>query len=584
MSGENSAAAAGTSRALTLPTNLVARTDMLLLIAVLLTVALKFLFVFRININWDEFFFLSFVHDYLRGSLTQRLQTFHVHLFSWLAGLEADEIHQIIAGRLVMAALASASAALLYGISRRFLTRDGALFGVLAYLATTVVIEHGTSFRADPIATFLALLSLFLILRVPAGVAGMALAGIAMALSMLITIKSGLYVAVIGALIWCLGSNTRDRARLFFAFALPFTLAFTVAYLFHATNLPASASRSAAGFVRGAASKVFLEDGLFPRWADMMIVVAANPLFWFMAIYGVTIAWTTSRRDGGNIGVKRWLLLTLALPLLTPFFYRNAFAYYYVFILPPAAIFIGLSYESYRQRASVSKSRLAALLMPLLVAAQCAFLVANCARFLPDAIGPQRATLNAVHTVFPEPVPYIDGYGIVASFPRDAFFMSSWGMDRYHAVGEAVFPDLVAQAQPPLLLADSPSLYAALIPDITVSDSRKLLPEDVRFLKDNYVQHWGMLFVAGKRMELPSDGGSTAFDIVIAGDYRLEAIAPVRIDGHWLKPGDVVTLAAGWHDLSAGLARGNAVLRWADALPPPEGEAVDLFAFFDADS
>src|SRR5262249_30518901 len=158
------------------------------------------------------------------------------------------------------------------------------------------------------------------------------------------------------------------------------------------------------------------------------------------------------------------------------FFYRNAFAYCYVLILPPAAILIGMSYESYRERATVSGSRLAALLMPLLIAAQCAFLVVNSVRLLPDKIEPQRVTLAAVHAVFPDPVPYIDGYGAVASFPRYAFFMSSWGMAHYHAIGEPVFPDLVAQGQPPLLLADSPSLYGALIPDIAISDRRKLLP------------------------------------------------------------------------------------------------------------
>jgi hypothetical protein len=316
----------------------------------------------------------------------------------------------------------------------------------------------------------------------------------------------------------------------------------------------------------------------------MMVVVASNPLFWFMAIYGATIAWTTAQRSGRNADAKRWLPLALALPLLTPFFYRNAFDYFYVFILPPAVIFIGLSYQEYRQRASNSESRLAALLMPLLVAAQCAFLVANGIRFLPDAIGPQRVTLAAVHAVFPEPVPYIDGYGVVASFPRHAFFMSSWGMDRYRAIGKAVFPDLVAQAQPPLLLADSPSLYAALMPDIAISDQRELLSEDIRFLKDNYVQLWGMLFVPGKQIELPSDSGNIDFSIVIAGDYRLEATTPVSVDGSRVKPGDVVALAAGKHVLNAGSAKGSAILRWASALSPPVGEAVDLFTFFEADS
>ena len=61
--------------------------------------------------------------------------------------------------------------------------------------------------------------------------------------------------------------------------------------------------------------------------------------------------------------------------------------------------------------------------------------------------------LAAVHATFPEPVPYIGGYGVVASFPRQGFFMSSWGVEDYHRARVPIFADIVARTQPPLLLA-----------------------------------------------------------------------------------------------------------------------------------
>jgi len=583
MSGEWTSASANGLRSDSMPVGRFRAEDLLPAI-VLVALAFKFLLVFRININWDEFYFLSLVHDYLRGTLNGRFQTLHVHLFTWLPTLHTDEAEQIIAGRLVMAATAAASALLLYGIARRFLSRAGALFGVLAYLSTTVVVEHGTSFRTDPIATLLVLLSLYLILRKPGGTASMAIAGIAMAAAMLITIKSVFYLLVIGATIPALTSGIRGCIRAALAFALPFALALAAGYMLHAASLAETVPPSATGFLRGTASKVFLKDGLFPRWADLVMVVAYNPLFWFMAIHGAAIASRAARANAKTVGWEAWLPLILALPLLTPFFYRNAFAYYYVFILPPASILIGLSFEAFRRRAADPADRRAALFSPILVTLQCVIFAAGIFRLLPDQIEPQRATLAAVHEVFPHPVPYIDGYGVVASFQRHGFFMSSWGMDGYHDAGRPVYPALVARAQPPLLLADSPSLYAALIPDVTVAERRVLLPEDIAFLKENYLQHWGMLFVAGKRIELPASGDPAAFDIAVAGAYRLEAAAAVTIDGKRQEPRDVVTLAIGRHSLEAGTMTGEVVLRWAAALPPPPGEPPSLMAFFGAKS
>ena len=44
----------------------------------------------------------------------------------------------------------------------------------------------------------------------------------------------------------------------------------------------------------------------------------------------------------------------------------------------------------------------------------------------------QRAVVAAVHRIFPEPVPYLDHGGVMASFPKVNFFMSSWGVDDLH--------------------------------------------------------------------------------------------------------------------------------------------------------
>jgi len=404
-----------------------------------------------------------------------------------------------------------------------------------------------------------------------------ALAGVATGLAALITIKTAFYLPVIAGVIWCASPSIGDRARLAAAFSVALALSSGTLYLAHGASLKSEPQIAAASYLGGAASKVLFEDGLFPRWADFLIVVSQNPFFWIMAVVGAGLVWRKARSASNR---EDWLPLVLALPLLTPLIYRNAFAYYFVFALPSAAVLIALFYAEQRRRAAAEPNSPAIAVIALMVAAHGILLGVNAWRNHGDKITPQRTVLAAVHDMFPRPVPYIDGYGVVGTFPRYGFFMSSWGMQIYQKTGRPYYPDLVAQAQPPLLLADSASLYAALIPGVTVKEERRLLPEDVRFLQDNYVQHWGLIFVAGKKLRPPAAGGRAGFETAIAGDYRLEAAAPLTIDGVSVQPGEIVTLGSGEHWFQAERMAPDAVLRWANVTNPPSDEPVHLLTFF----
>jgi hypothetical protein len=322
---------------------------------------------------------------------------------------------------------------------------------------------------------------------------------------------------------------------------------------------------------------VLFEDGIFARWDYFLFVVALNPLFWIMAVEGAMAAWRNARAGER----KDWLPLILALPALTPLIYRNAYEYYYPFILAPAAILVALFFEKHRALALKASKSLGASVLPIMLAVQCVLGAFHVWRNLPDEIAPQRTTLAAVHAVFPRPVRYIDGYGVVATFPRSGPFMSSWGMEKYHEASRPLFADLVAKTQPPLLLADAVSLYGAMVPGISVAiPELTLLPTDAAFLRDNYLPHGGMLFVAGKQLKAAA-GSEAAFDIAVAGDYRLEAAAPVVIDGQSVQAGAIVTLAAGSHQLGAAAAAQDATLRWANARQSPD-DMIGILEFFAA--
>ena len=102
-----------------------------------------------------------------------------------------------------------------------------------------------------------------------------------------------------------------------------------------------------------------------------------------------------------------------------------------------------------------------------------------------------------------------------------------------------------------------------------------LFEEDFATLRDNYVHHWGTLYVAGKRLALSAEPMS--FEILIPGRYTLESAGEVLIDGQSYPAGSTLALTAGAHTiegLEVGL--GEVVLRWGEdlyrpAAPPPPG-------------
>ena len=94
--------------------------DILLAAAFVVFFVLSTALAFRVNINWDEYFYLSHIHAALNGYALRPLQTIHVHPLRWLAQLPLSEPDQVIAGRLFMQTCEAASVACLYRVARVF--------------------------------------------------------------------------------------------------------------------------------------------------------------------------------------------------------------------------------------------------------------------------------------------------------------------------------------------------------------------------------------------------------------------------------------------------------------------------------
>jgi hypothetical protein len=537
----------------------------------------KLYLVTLLNVNWDEFYYLGQIHQYLNGELSARFQVFHVHLFWWLPLVSESEVSQIIAGRLVMYVLGVGSAGFTYLIARQFLNVTGALFAVLAYLSISNIIEHGTSFRVDPIGTFLFLAAVSLLLYRPDRWYAAIAAGLIMGLATMITIKAAIHLVAIGAIVAAMLALAERRREIWIwaaAFVSAFVAGASVLYGWHQLTLPAQESVDAAGFAYKTADKV-LASGFLPRWRELAVHVVRNPLVWGLMISGLALLLVEAIRR--RQGAFRRLLICGAFltPLLSVLVYRNAFPYFYVFIMSPAVVVGAILVDRLARMVSENGSRMAVAEIVVFVGLVSATLAFHVRSNVTDATVAQRQVVEVVHKMFPGPVPYIDGMSMIASFPTVGFFMSTWGMEIYRGENRPVFEAAIAEEAPIFVLANKPALTDAMSGMRQVPQQYALLEADREALIDNYVHHWGIIYVAGKNLRFDAPA-PVLFEIRIPGTYTVEAAGRATIDGMTYAPGQPIHLAVGRHVLVPDGSAGIVTLRWGEGLfrptEPPSAE------------
>lgn len=558
--------------------------DRVYLAMIVVAVLLKLHLVFQLNVNWDEFLYLAKVHLYLRGEPLGKLQSFQVHFFTWLPYVSDNEISQIVAARLVMFALGVGASILIYAIARRFFARTASMFAVFCWLSFSFVIEHGTSFRADPIVTLLFLAALHLLLRREGNPREAAAAGLIMAIALLVTIKSAFYVATLGAVFLCLLVGARKRVEIVKAgtvFAAAGGAGLPLLYGLHSLTLAAPESGSTGSVLAGTYQQMISFGVVPPAWRYLAVGVGENVFFWLLLLAGAGFAATRAVDVGGR--ARAWLLLSLLTPLATIIFYRNAFPYYYVVVLSSAAVLCGGVVEWLVRRREAQAAGRLALLVPLMFVVMFGKLVGHYLQNADDGTVAQRQVVEAVHRAFPRPVPYIDRSSMISSFPKVGIFMSTGVMERYLSSGRPVFGELLARRQPLFLLANISSLDLARPLELASGAmGYRLMAEDFSVLRDNFVPHWGLLWVAGKQLTFTDSAVALDFGIIVPGIYTVEAGAAVTVDGVRHAPGETVWLGPGRHRMAIAAAPSTVVLRWGDHLyrpaeTPPEGPVFTGF-------
>lgn len=552
-----------------------------LVAAILILLFLKYRLLPLININWDEFRFLSRIHEFDRGELGTAFQTFHVELFRWLAGIPGNEADQVVAGRTIVFGLRLASSFLIFLIGRRLLGVTGALFAVLASLGFSHVVRHGEAFRADPIIACLFLATAALLILRMSSPSAVALSAVALATASLVSIKATLYLPTVG-LIFAAHLTAPGRIVVLRRFGL-FCAVGLVAYFglqtLHTAALPATGVDAAPAAAALAARIGRSVLGATPFYDALAETVRLDQAFWLLLVAGGAIALTEALRGAGETRRHGIILLGFLLPLGALFFYRNTFAYFYATVIPAVALVSGVvpaRVERWlRRRPALAGAVVLGLGIPLALTGWRCYTLLNA-----DTAAPQRRVLEAVREVFPNAVPYIDRCSMVAAYPKVGPFMSTFVLSGYRERGAPIMSALVRERQPVFVLANVEGLQLAVPWEATERSPHRLLRQDFEYLKAHYVHHWGPLWVAGVDLAVGT-GGAVEFELPVAGLYTVETRGSVELDGKPVENGAAVRLEAGSHSARSRDTPKPVTLRYGEHLPRPVGPPPEGPLFLD---
>lgn len=525
--------------------------QLFLAVCCLALLGVKLALLWRINVNWDEFLYLSKVYAYQRGALTTAFQTFHVHLFGWLTALPGNEVDQVLAGRLAAFVLRIGTTTCVFLVALRLYGRTGAWFAALASLSFSYLLRHGESFRGDPIIAFLFIAAVALLVLRPGSRAVTLGAAVLYATALLVSVKALVYAPALAVVLAVAAVRPTQRAAVAL-FGAGLVAAYAALYLLHTTAVaPVDASIAARTAAAGAAM------WLDPRFEVLRETLRADWVFWTLFTAGLAAAMVAAIRSSDK---HAWVLIGLQLPLVSLLLYRNTYPYFFVVLTPVAALACG--YAAARIiAAGTGRRRVAGAFVASLAAGLTMQATLSASVYADDMVSAQRAVLAAVHRMFPEPVPYIDRGGMVASFPRIGPFMSTSVLDRYRARGRPVFAALVREHAPAFLLANVAGLELHLAWEEMRESPHRLLRADFEFLQRNFIHHWGPVWVPGRTVDLIALGGAVDVELPVSGEYTLEASGAVLVDGTRTDPGDSVYLAAGRHTIEAASAVATVTLR-----------------------
>ena len=516
--------------------------------------ALHFTMVIWRGINGDEFWFYNQVQVVARGEWIQPLQTIHTRALTWLPSLSGHAIDHIIIARAIMMGFLAIIAVGIFATAEAFTDRRTALLSVAVYLGAGFVLQHGTSFRVDPIVTALLTTGLVIAARTRLEWPAILALGALMGLSAMVTIKMVLWMPVFAGIAlwrWHDLDFSKTYPLRWVAAAVVAAIVFGIIYTLHSAGAGPEANASAAGVLDRTSGKMFgfLHSPYFFLMAKAAMI--ATPL----AIAALMVPSTVLRFDI-PVG-KRIALLAIWFPLITPVFYHNSAPYVYVFLLPPVAIVSAFTLRILVERYGEP------LVAGFIAFNALAVWTVDERRVLPM----QESLVEASLQVVPEPVHYFDCCGMLGSYTKSNEFLTLIGTQKYLARGLPEYAIAMENETVPLLIDNSQDF----VPIFEDGNTWLFHPEDADALRETYVRFWGDIFLAGREL---GAGERLDWNVRVPGTYTVEGA--LDVNGRAYSNGDLVTLDRGTASL-ANTSGKTARIVWGDNPERPQATPPESY-------
>ncbi|MGB5725032.1 MAG: hypothetical protein WBM39_11525, partial [Parasphingorhabdus sp.] len=360
-----------------------------ILATVFLVILCQVWLIFVKAINWDEFLHFGQIYELVDGRLGSSIQTLPTRLFGWATLVSQDVVTQIQALRFVMLACAVTTAAGIMVLARRLVSFETAIMCGFVYLTAGFVFTNAFTYRTDPVAAAALMSALCAFALGPLSWKRAVLVGILIGLAGALTIKSIFYLPCFAAVAWLhWRGQDGSRLRIFGLFCIVLAvslLCFALLIGLHGAGLPASEAQT---------SNLGRSVGNFLRFFEFEQIrfVFAEAIFAPLVTIGLMMLPFVAR---GLSKQTKILLIGLCGPLLCLLFYRNTFPYFFTFILPPVCVAIAPAVSKLIARYGRVPVVAFALIGPVFLLIQEPY----------GTLERQRATINEVERLFPEPTP-----------------------------------------------------------------------------------------------------------------------------------------------------------------------------------
>ena len=524
--------------------------------------ALGFVLILHLNlvltrsINWDEFHFLGQVHTFVRGELTLPLQSLHVRMFAWLVPLDMAGVDQIRIARMFMLAAEAMTCAAIVTIARRFVSLPYALTCALAYVTAAYVMQHGWSFRTDPIATAFSMSALAILARSRLSITAIVAFALLMGTAFMVTMKIVLFAPAFAGIAWLRWSEGEFHIKRAVQIAAGPLLAIGVAglvFLLHGLSL--APADEAAKLVGHSGESMFV----LGETANLRYMVH-GALFALPFVLALIITPFALWQHSDIPKQQKIAIAGLVVMVLTPFYYLNTFPYFYAFMLAPVAAGLGFGIKTLSDR--YGRNLVLAVftgwgLMVWLAEGE-------------SHLDKQRTIQIAASQMFDEPVNYLDFPTFLPRHRKANYFLTGWGLRNYMAGKRPKFTEILSQTPVPLLAAVEPEPNPSLLSAMTdVPRYFSFFEEDLAALKTTYRPFWGPLYVAGTTLKA---GETRAWQVWVPGPYKADAA--ITVNGAQYAAGEIVTLERGSAQIAASANTATGLL-WGEntrkpTLPVPE--------------